>query len=528
MLGKIVFHPGTPAPEADGSYVIGEFRRDTEAEAAAKKADDSRVFGEFQPGGGQPMPIAVRLVKESKQGGTVSRRPGASGQADGGGSKAPLLEANIFLTGNEQAIINRFLRQPAEPNPKQFSNSLDHAMAVLVARAHPTPEATRLARATVVSLCAESERQTGNRIGAAQQDKWMSEVSRTKSFDSVLKSLAALDAKRTDQPRLIEAGLNGMLRASGWDSACVLPQVRADEIKRQLKSRETPAEERGVLGLKSNQWPVVEVLPSHPAAEAGVKTGDAIVAVNGKDVAHVQTAADGLKILQGPPGEVVKLAVKRGGKALDFEVTRVSAAAATVQAREAAPGVLLVTIPTFEGSGIAAKVKRLVRTRATHRTSAVILDLRNNGGGRPEEANGVADIFLDGRLLQILEFRDDVRIGFKSHPGVRVAPRLILLTNRDTASGAEMLAMSLHDNSAATLVGENTAGMLFGKDGGELTGGQTIVFRCTPTVLSPAGRDYSIAGVPPDIRVRDARSGGKDDILFRALELARQTMKTRP
>jgi ABC-type sugar transport system permease subunit len=34
MLGKIVFHPGTPAPEADGSYVIGEFRRDTEAEAA--------------------------------------------------------------------------------------------------------------------------------------------------------------------------------------------------------------------------------------------------------------------------------------------------------------------------------------------------------------------------------------------------------------------------------------------------------------------------------------------------------------
>ncbi len=64
MLGKIVFHPGTPAPEADGSYVIGEFRRDTEAEAAAKKADDSWVFGEFQPGGGQPIPIAVRLVKD--------------------------------------------------------------------------------------------------------------------------------------------------------------------------------------------------------------------------------------------------------------------------------------------------------------------------------------------------------------------------------------------------------------------------------------------------------------------------------
>jgi hypothetical protein len=73
MLGKIVFHPGTPAPEADGSYVIGEFRRDTEAEAAAKKADDSWVFGEFQPGGGQPIPIAVRLAKSSKPSAAAQR-----------------------------------------------------------------------------------------------------------------------------------------------------------------------------------------------------------------------------------------------------------------------------------------------------------------------------------------------------------------------------------------------------------------------------------------------------------------------
>lgn len=73
MLGKIAFHPGTPAPEVDGSYVIGEFRRDPEAEAAAKKTDNSWVFGEFQPGGGQPIPIAVRLVKSSKPAAAAER-----------------------------------------------------------------------------------------------------------------------------------------------------------------------------------------------------------------------------------------------------------------------------------------------------------------------------------------------------------------------------------------------------------------------------------------------------------------------
>jgi len=257
-------------------------------------------------------------------------RAGGTGPIGGRVSSSGSL-SEVFVTGNEQAIINRFLKKTEEPATKQFSNSLDHALAVLVARAHPTPDVMHLARATVVSLCAESERQTGGKIAAAQRDVWVSNSSRTTSFDSVLKSLAALDPPRTDPHRLVEAGLNGMLKASGWDSAGVVPQSRADEIQRLSKARETPSEERGVLGLKLDRWPVVEVMPESPAAEAGVKTGDAIVAVNGKDVADVQAMADGLRILQGPPGEVVKLAVKREDRRLNFEMTRASAAAATAK-----------------------------------------------------------------------------------------------------------------------------------------------------------------------------------------------------
>jgi C-terminal peptidase prc len=425
----------------------------------------------------------------------------------------------VFVTGDEQAIINRFLKKTDAPTTKQFSYDLDHTIAVLLARANPTPDVMLLARAAVVSRCTEYERQTRGKIGAARRDTWVSDFSRTRSFKSVLDDLAALEPKQTDQPRLIEAGLNGMLRASGWDSACVLPQVQADEIKRLMKARETPAEERGVLGLNLERWPVVGVAPGYPAAKAGVKTGDAIVTINSNEVGDVKTGADGLKLLEGPPSEVVKLMVKREDRRLTFEVMRISAALAAIQAREVAPNVLLVTIPTFEGPGIAAKVKQVIHSRETDRTAVVILDLRDNGGGRPEEANGVADIFLDGKLLQIIEFRDDVRIGFKSHPGA-VGVRTILLTNKGTASSAEMLAMSLHDHSTAVIVGESTAGMVFGKDWAELKGGRTIIFRSEPTVLSPAGHDYSLSGIPPDARVRDERNKEHDAILVRALELA--------
>ncbi|MFA6564959.1 MAG: protein kinase [Verrucomicrobiia bacterium] len=500
--GKVLSAPTIRSVIRDKAVITGNFTAVEVAEAIAGALNAAKA-------------------KLSPQGGAVSNRPNAIRQ-DAGDPKPPLTEANVFLTGNEQAIINRFLKQPEEPNPKQFSNSLDHALAVLIARAHPTQEVMHLARATVISLCAESERQTGSKISATQQDTWVSDFSRTKSFDSVLKSLEALSSKRTDPKRLMETGLNGMLRASGWDSACVLPQVRADEIKRQLKARETPAEERGVLGLKLDRWPVVEVVSGGPAAEAGVRNGDVVVAVNGKEVAEARTTQDALKILQGPPGSVGKLTVKRDGATLTFDITRASAAVVMIQTRQVETDALLITIPTFEGSGIADRVKQIVQTRTTNQTAVIIFDLRDNPGGRPEEANAVADIFLDGKLLWLCKFHNDRLIGFKSNPGARIATRLLVLTNKNTASGAEALVMALRDNSAATLVGENTAGMLFGKDGAELAGGQTIVFRSHPTLLSPAGHDYSLRGIPPDVRVRDSRSSGKDDILRRALELAKQ------
>ena len=196
-----------------------------------------------------------------------------------------------------------------------------------------------------------------------------------------------------------------------------------------------------------------------------------------------------------------------------------------MEARQIEAHVLLITIPTFEGSGIADRVKRIIRAHNTDQRAVILFDLRDNGGGRPEEVNAVADIFLDDKLLWLCAFRDGRLIAFKSNPGARITTRLILLTNKNSGSGAEILAMALRDNSKATLVGEETAGALYGKDMAELVGGKTIFFRTEPTVLSITGHDYSTTGVPPDVRVRDSRSKEKDDILFRALELAKQPVK---
>lgn len=84
-----------------------------------------------------------------------------------------------------------------------------------------------------------------------------------------------------------------------------------------------------------------------------------------------------------------------------------------------------------------------------------------------------------------------------------------------------MLVLALHDNHRATVIGQPTAGALFGKDFEKLGDGRMIVFRSEPTVLSPTGNDYSETGLSPDIMVGEAKGSGEDKILSSAIQLIR-------
>ena len=213
------------------------------------------------------------------------------------------------------------------------------------------------------------------------------------------------------------------------------------------------------------------------------------------------------------------LTVRRGAEILSFRVRRVAAAAWLIRDKVVAPGVVHIKIPTFEGTGIAEKAEQIVREQMSTGLRAVILDLRDNPGGRPEPANAIADLFLDNAVLEVFEFRSGKRVVVKSHPGALDAT-VVILANRNTGSAAEMLAMALRDNRRATIIGEPTAGALFGKDGQQLDDGRTIVLRGEPRILSPAGKDYSTNGIPPDVTVAPAEGTGEDQALHRAIEAA--------
>jgi hypothetical protein len=80
---------------------------------------------------------------------------------------------------------------------------------------------------------------------------------------------------------------------------------------------------QGVIGIDISNWPTIQVIPEMPAAKIGLQSGDVIIRVNGKDVSHITTPGDALKVLRGPAGEILSITVKRNEQILDFDAERV-------------------------------------------------------------------------------------------------------------------------------------------------------------------------------------------------------------
>jgi C-terminal peptidase prc len=431
--------------------------------------------------------------------------------------RSPAATTEVHVYGNEQAIVDAITKKSHAAENRTYPNELDHVLSVLLSRAFPTPKAEDLARHTIDAICKEAESFGHAKVPDSQRQAWVMSAARTGSFQTILDDIET--AGHVKRGQLVNSGLVAMLRATDCGYAGVLSRAETDRIMNMFEARSTPSKERGSLGVDVSQWPTIKVVPHTPAAKVGLRDGDVVLRVNSRAVGKTEPPADALKILHGAPDTTISLTVRRGDKTLSFEVCR-ALAAERIDAQVIEPGVIHIRIPQFEGSGIARRVKELVDKHVTGATSCVILDLRDNPGGRAEEANGVADIFLDNKTLQIYQFADGRRMVFRSKLGALDVP-VIVLTNHNTGCSAETLAIALHDNHRAMVIGQRTAGVLSGHDFEKLKDGRMIVFRSEPTVLSPTGKDYSETGLPPDIVVNDSNGPGGDKILERAIQLAR-------
>jgi carboxyl-terminal processing protease len=258
---------------------------------------------------------------------------------------------------------------------------------------------------------------------------------------------------------------------------------------------------------------IIAPIDDTPAARAGIKAGDVVVAIDGKPVEDGSEASEPLR---GPPGSSVVLTIRREGhpEPLDITVVRDTIRVASVRGRMLEPGFGYVRVSVFQadtGSDFATRVDGL-KAEAGGRLRGLVIDLRSNPGGLLTTAVQIADELLDRGTIVSTRGRlalSDTK--FSATPGDRIdgAP-VVVLVDAGSASASEVLAGALRDHDRARVVGSRT----FGKGSVQtvlpLDNGDSVKLT-TARYYTPDGISIQARGIEPDVVLRAASADAAND-----------------
>jgi carboxyl-terminal processing protease len=212
---------------------------------------------------------------------------------------------------------------------------------------------------------------------------------------------------------------------------------------------------------RDNKTVVVAPFVGTPAFKAGIRPGDVILKVDGKDCLNLNTT-EVADMLKGPKGTTVHISLGREGWTKPIEVTVVRAEIPRPGVEYSGmvkPGIGYVRVSTFNettDSDLAEALKDLDYPKL----DGLILDLRNNGGGLLNQAVGMADFFLDKNELVVSHrgraSTEHRYFALRGNEGIDVP--LIILVNGQTASASEIVSGAVQDHDRGLIVGETTFG----------------------------------------------------------------------
>ena len=269
---------------------------------------------------------------------------------------------------------------------------------------------------------------------------------------------------------------------------------------------------------------VSEVIRDGPAAAAGMRPGDTVIAIGGEVIRGLGASVIA-SMLAGPEDTRFTLTWRgRDGRSHETPFVRVLVPPETVFG-ERSGDVLILRIAGFNNSTDTHLAQLLQDGMAgDHPPDGIVLDLRGNRGGLLRQAVTVADTFLPDGLITSTVGRapDSVHIWNSTAGELAEGVPLIVLVDGRTASAAEVLAAALADRGRAVVVGSAT----FGKglvqtiaplpDGGEL-------YVTWSRILAPRGWPIQGLGVLP--QVCTSLGGGSTQQQLNALAQGTQPMR---
>ncbi len=215
--------------------------------------------------------------------------------------------------------------------------------------------------------------------------------------------------------------------------------------------------------IESDTVTVISPVAGGPSEKLGIRAGDRIVKVDGKNIAGIKISTnDVMRKLKGPKGTKVEVSIfRRGVKGLlDFAITRDVIPTYSLDiAYMAEPGIGFVRLNNFSATTHDELHQALERLRGEG-MKKLILDLRGNGGGVLKAAIEVADEFLGQEKLIVytLGMHHAKEVSNATSDGLFESGDLVMMVDEGTASAAEIVAGAIQDHDRGLIVGRRSFG----------------------------------------------------------------------
>lgn len=275
----------------------------------------------------------------------------------------------------------------------------------------------------------------------------------------------------------------------------------------------------GVYMYQNNDGNIVVLMPieDSPAEEAGLKSGDIIVSINGESCLEMDINVASSKI-KGKEKTTVDLEILRGTETIDMTIER-----RTVEIKDSNSKVLEGNIGYIELSTFDEKcsnnIKKYLEDFESEGIKSVIIDLRNNTGGVVTEAIDFAELFIEkGNVIMRSYNKAGKETVITSDSKRTFDMKVVILVNEYSASSTEIVTAALKDNNVATIIGTTTYGKGVMQEIIPMFEGNGALKVTIEEFKTPNGDKINEVGITPDIEVEDNPETKEDEQLQKAIE----------
>lgn len=275
-----------------------------------------------------------------------------------------------------------------------------------------------------------------------------------------------------------------------------------------------------VIGTKDKQLTVVAPIEGTPGEQAGIKSGDQIIKIDGQETKDL-ALDEAVNKIRGPEGSKVVLTIKRAQEIKDYTLTRSNIQIKTVAGKLLDDNIGYIRISMFNentGNDFVRKLQELEKQGM----KALVLDLRDNPGGLLDESVKVAGQLVPKGPVVSVVTRDGRR---ETHSSSLDQPKypVAVLVNGGSASASEIVAGAIQDTEVGTLIGTKTYGKGSVQTVIRLDEGSAIKLTIAK-YLTPKDRAINGVGIEPNIKVELPETKDKDTQLEKALEVLKSKL----